>query len=256
MKLIHLTDPHLVAPGERLWGVEPLARFDLALKDIAAFHPDADCVVITGDLTERGDPAAYAALKERLADFSLPTVLMLGNHDDRDAYFSAFADAPRDKHGFAQGVRETEAGTLIFLDTLKPGAGAGAFCEKRRDWLAGALDEAGDAPVFIFMHHPPFDIAMPRLDRIKLEEADAFAALLQDRAIGHIFFGHVHRPVFTMWNGIPCSALPGLGHQVPLTPESVATSYSIEPPLYAVVRLADGRALVHLDAFFHRRPAS
>ena len=30
MKLIHLTDLHLVPPGETLWGLDPFARLDAA----------------------------------------------------------------------------------------------------------------------------------------------------------------------------------------------------------------------------------
>ena len=63
MKLIHLTDLHLMPPGELLWGLDPFARFDAALVDIAAHHADADLCVITGDLTEKGDVAAYELLR-------------------------------------------------------------------------------------------------------------------------------------------------------------------------------------------------
>ena len=33
------------------------------------------------------------------------------------------------------------------------------------------------------------------------------------------------------------------------------TVYSDEPPMYAVVTVAEGMMLVHSDAFLHRRPA-
>ncbi len=90
MKLIHITDIHLVPPGQTLWGLDPFARFDAALDDIATHHGDADFCVITGDLTERGDITAYALLKERLACFPLATHLILGNHDDRAQYRNVF----------------------------------------------------------------------------------------------------------------------------------------------------------------------
>ena len=67
MKIIHITDLHLMPRGETLWGLDPFARLDAALTDIAAHHADADLCVITGDLTEKGDVAAYEMLKQRLA---------------------------------------------------------------------------------------------------------------------------------------------------------------------------------------------
>lgn len=65
------------------------------------------------------------------------------------------------------------------------------------------------------MHHPPFDIGIPSLDRIKLDGTEAFAAVLCESAdIRHLFLGHVHRPVSGSWRGIPFSALPGTNHQI------------------------------------------
>ena len=79
------------------------------------------------------------------------------------------------------------------------------------------------------MHHPPFDIGLPYMDRIKLDEAVTFGKLIANyKNIRHIF-GHVHRAVFLKWKGITCSACPGINHQVPLVSGSVSTNYSIEP---------------------------
>ena len=71
MKLIHLTDLHLGPVGEELWGLDPYARADAMLSDIADRHADAALCVITGDLADKGDPCAYAWLRDRLAAFPL-----------------------------------------------------------------------------------------------------------------------------------------------------------------------------------------
>ncbi len=117
MKIIHLTDLHLVPPGEKLWGLDPFARFDAALNDIAAHHADAGLVAITGDLAERGETAAYELLRDRLSRFPLPVRLMLGNHDDRANYLQVFGGA--DASGHVQGALELGGAALLFLDTLK-----------------------------------------------------------------------------------------------------------------------------------------
>ena len=105
------------------------------------------------------------------------------------------------------------------------------------------------------MHHPPFDIGLPYMDRIKLDEAVTFGKLIANyKNIRHIFFGHVHRAVFLKWQGITCSACPGINHQVPLVSGSVSTNYSIEPPMYAVIELLDGDVRVNLDAYQDRQP--
>lgn len=254
MKLIHMSDLHLVPPGERLWGLDPLDRFTAALRDIARNQRDADLCVITGDLADRGEPEAYAALRAALENFPVPTVLLLGAHDNRDAFFAAFPDAPR-PHGFAQSSRIIDGCRLLFLDTLDPGSEAGAFCEDRQAWLREALDGSDDLPVYIFAHHPPFEIRVPLADETRLTPAPGLRDLLAECPVHHIFFGHVHRPVFCTWQGILCSGVPGLAHQLPLVASSVAAPFSVEPPLYAIAHIGADDTIIHYDAFMHRYSA-
>jgi len=83
LKMIHLTDTHLVEKGTRLYGLDPYERLKLAIKDINGSHKDADCAVITGDLTNWGTPEEYKDLAEILSHLQLPLHLLLGNHDNR-----------------------------------------------------------------------------------------------------------------------------------------------------------------------------
>lgn len=255
MKLIHLTDLHLVAPGQRLWGLDPFARFDAALNDIAAHHADARFCAITGDLAERGELAAYELLKDRLARFPIETHLILGNHDDRANYLSVFGNPDSSSH--VQHAMARDGAVWLFLDTLKgPPSSAGLYDAPRRAWLATELDKSKDLPVYLFMHHPPFDIGHALMDLIKLDDGQEFAGLLKGHDIRHIFFGHAHRTISGIWRGIPFSALPSLNHQLPLVGASVATVYSDEPPMYAAVLIGNGTTIVHSDAYLHRSPAS
>ncbi|MEM7426290.1 MAG: phosphodiesterase [Pseudomonadota bacterium] len=253
MKFVHITDPHLVPPGELLWGLDTFERLDACLADIAEFHGDAEFCFISGDLTDRGDAAAYQGLRQRLEAFPIPVYLTLGNHDERESYFSAFPNAPDDGNGFAQQIADTSAGRFILMDTLgEPGSSEGRYCAARMAWLKGQLAGAG-GDIYIVMHHPPLDIGVPYMDRIKLREHDEFAGLAAgDARIRHIFFGHVHRMVFGTWNGIAYSALPGLSHQVPLVRGSVAHNYSQEPPMYAVVTLVENQITINADGFWDR----
>ena len=256
MKFIHFTDLHLVPPGEKLWGLDPVERFEACLADIERHHPDAAFCAISGDLAERGEVEAYQYLKDRLARFSLPTYLMLGNHDDRSNFRQVFADHPLDHDGFVQQSRADHGGVFLFLDTLKgPPSSAGLYSPERREWLKRALDEAAGHPVFLFMHHPPFSIAHELMDRIMLDDPEEFAALLQGHLVKHIFFGHGHRAVSGVWRGISFSALPSLNHQLPLVAGAVDTVYSHEPPAYGVVHVTGEGIIIHNDAFLDRGPA-
>ncbi len=256
MKFLHMSDFHLTAPGSGLWGLDPHDRVARCLDDAARWHGDAAFCVITGDLAAAGDSRAYAWLAERLEAFPIPTFLLAGNHDDREALSAAFPGIPRDGHGFLQYAHQTPDGLFLFLDTVKGPVSEGAYCAARRAWLAGQLEAARDRPVWLFMHHPPFDIGIPQMDRLKLEEPEAFAAVIDGHPrIRHIFFGHVHRAAFVHWRGIPCTSLPATGHQVPLVRASVGTPYSLEPAMLGVVLIGADQTTVHFDACLDRAPA-
>lgn len=252
MKFIHLTDPHLVAPGEPLHGLDPYANLLACVAAIRARHPDAAFCVLTGDLVDNGDPRAYRGAREALAALPMPVHVIPGNHDDRTALREAFADAVLDENGFVQQVIEREGARFVLLDTLEPGMGsAGAFCEQRATWLAARLAEAGDAPVYLFMHHPPFPVGIASMDRIGLLDPQHFVRAIDGvRSVRHIFFGHIHRPVSGHWRGISFSTLYGTNHQVLLDlhePRYIA--FTAEPPSYAVVLLDGDRLVVHNEPF-------
>ena len=255
MKIIHLTDLHLPPPGKMLWGLDPYARLESALADIETLHADADLCVISGDLTDKGVPEAYTWLADRLERFPIKTIPMLGNHDDRETAKRMLPGLPVDANGFVQGAVDVPAGRLLFLDTFKGGTSAGQYCAARQEWLRSELAATG-SPVWIFMHHPPFDVGIPYMDRIKLDEDEAFGDLIEGTTVRHIFFGHIHRACFVHWRGISCSSLPSLVHQVPLDRPALGTSYSIEPPMYGVIILSTDGMIVHADAWADRNPAA
>ena len=86
MKFIHITDLHLVAPDTLLHGLNPEHRFSSCIDNINEHHGDAECVVITGDLADAGETAAYQLLAKELERCNLPCHLLMGNHDHRDVF--------------------------------------------------------------------------------------------------------------------------------------------------------------------------
>ncbi len=254
MKIIQISDTHLVAPGRLLYGLDPRERLERCIEDINRTQADAALCILTGDLCDAGEPEAYRALRSCLKGLALPYRLMIGNHDDREAFAAAFPEVPRDPNGFIQSVVDCAAGRLLLLDTVEAGDHAGHYCALRADWLGAQLDAAADQPAYLFLHHPPFEIAIPCLDDIRIKDPAAFARALAGRSnLRHIFFGHVHRPVSGSWRAIPFSALRSTAHQVPL--EMGATAHLDgrmevpkvnEPGGYAVILIDAERVIVHL----------
>jgi 3',5'-cyclic AMP phosphodiesterase CpdA len=258
MKLIHITDTHLVGSSQTLYGLNPRARLAACIADINRHHPDADLCVITGDLTHWGESDAYRNLRDCLAELALPLRLVVGNHDDRAELRRVFPDTPVDDLGFIQSGLDTAAGRLLFLDTIQAGTHAGRYCPQRQDWLQRELENASDQPVYLFMHHPPFPVGLPSLDVIGIPKADAEALgeLLETHgAVRHIFFGHVHRPISGQWRGISFSTLRATNHQVWLDFQALDdVPGSHEPPAYAVVFIEADRVVVHNHDYLDASP--
>lgn len=245
IKLIHITDPHLPYPGTLLHGLDPHRNLDACLRHVERYHDDAHLIVVSGDLTENGDVAAYTALEDRLADIRPPMRLMLGNHDDRATFRTIFPGAFDNSH-FLQSVTSTDEGVVVTLDTLEQGRVEGHLCAERLAWLDARLSEASVRPVFLFLHHPPFDIQVPSLDSSRLMESEGLLAVLRRHGnVRYIFAGHVHRQVSGLWHGIPFSTLPGTSHQSAATFGGGGFAISFEPPAYSVIFLNQTSVTIH-----------
>lgn len=252
LKFIHLTDTHLVASGQALYGVDPAWRLRQAIDSIHREQPDAAFVIVTGDLAHWGEPAAYAALREELARLAMPVRLLIGNHDDRGHFLNAFADTPTIEGGYVQYAFTAGGIRHVVLDSNEPGVPWGQFCAARARWLERELSASGDLPVHLFIHHPPFAVGIGSMDRISLREPGALReVLMAHRArIRHLFFGHLHRPLAGSWLGIPVSTVRGTNHQVALfLDDSERIGGSFEPPQYAVVLADHEQTIVHLHDF-------
>ena len=115
---LHFTDPHLPPPGETVLGGDSGPALAAALADAAERHGPggplpAAFAAITGDLVRDGEPAAYVRLREALDGLPWPVHLLLGNHDNRDAFRGAFPDAPVDAAGLAQQAFATPSRTCL-----------------------------------------------------------------------------------------------------------------------------------------------
>jgi 3',5'-cyclic AMP phosphodiesterase CpdA len=72
MKIIQITDIHLVDRGKRLHGLDPTQRLEACIANINAKNPDADLCVLTGDLAHNGTIGAYENLRDLLRNLSIP----------------------------------------------------------------------------------------------------------------------------------------------------------------------------------------
>ena len=259
MKFIHLTDSHLVAPPQKLFGIDPAARLQAAIESINTYHSDAELCLVTGDLTHWGEQKAFQHFNQLMNGLKCPWTAIPGNHDVRSEMRSALPNTESDANGFIQFERSVTAGRFICLDTLDEGHPTGLLCEARLEGLRLMLGKAHyeGKDVYLFMHHAPLKIGIAALDRIRLANADAFHAVLSDfDNIRHIFFGHLHRSCHGSWHGIPFSSLKATAHQSAflMDPDLPLTS-SLELPNYAVVLAGSDSVVIHDHSYMEEDKA-
>ncbi len=255
MKIVQLSDLHLTAGGEPLFGSSPRERLELAIDSILQSHADADFCLLTGDLADAGSDAAYAALADALRRLPMPAHLLPGNHDSRAALRRQFPQLPADGD-FMQAAIDTPAGRFLLLDTVEAGAPWGSYCAERQEWLARQLAAAGDLPLYVAIHHPPLALGIPSMDQFALRDAEAFWAVIAPyRAhIRHLFFGHLHRPIGGSWRGIPFSCISSPNHQVALDLKMLRgddVPGCREPAGYAAILIDAENVIVHHQQLFN-----
>lgn len=253
MLIAQMTDIHI--------GFEPDAKPEelnrqrfRAVLDRVQKQPNAiDLLLLTGDITDRGDAESFEKTAALVKALDLRTMVLVGNHDTREGLLAAFPDTATDENGFVQSAFVRDGLLVVLLDTLEPGRHGGAFCEKRRDWLKGVLEAHPNERVVIFMHHPP---VISQIQWMDPAPQDPWMSRLAEAVAGHesrieaMHCGHLHRQLNARFHGIPVCVTPSVAPLVSmdLRPISGDTADSralitTEDPTYALHHW-DGSTLV------------
>ncbi len=254
LRIAHLSDTHVTAPSERLCGLHTPTLLRRALEAVARGEAGGpvDAIVITGDLTHRGEPAAYDEFRRCLDGVTIPVYLGIGNHDRRAAFREAFGGEARYGRGdFVQyAVEDFPGHRLVMLDTAIDGAPAGRLCPARLDWLDRALAADPRTPTLVFLHHPPFRCHIPPLDAIGLDGIEGLAEVIaRHPQVTSLHAGHVHRTMSGRLGPVPAVTVPSTCHQSALDLAAPELVVSYEPPGFGLILADDDQILCHTVAF-------
>lgn len=214
-----LSDTHIPAnPEEEYRGFRPVANLKKALPKLLAYAPDG--TLINGDVARlvgaREDYDAVKALVEPLTS-RMAVVLGMGNHDDRENFFSVFSgagDSPL--KGRHVAVVDAKPVRFVVLDLLMRVQGsngkpativAGLLGTAQRAWLERFLATSDATPTILFVHHPPDDADGNLLDSDRL-----LRMVAPVRKVKAIVFGHSHVYSFDQVNGIHLINIPAMGY--------------------------------------------
>jgi 3',5'-cyclic AMP phosphodiesterase CpdA len=193
--ILQISDTHIVPEGAlvsgRLDTADALARIVARVASIRDQIAPIDGVLVSGDLSDDGSAESYARFKALIAPLNLPVHVIPGNHDAREPMRAAFADQ-LPASGPLNWIHSIGDIRLIGLDTLVEGQGLGTLATESLTFLESALSQAGDMPVLLALHHPPFRCGITFMDDIGLNNRkdlrdiiEGFSGTLR-MACGHI----------------------------------------------------------------------
>lgn len=207
--IVHIADTHLRG-GNALLGdrfdTERTLEATMAQVERLGVRPDA--IVFAGDLTEDGEPEAYARLREIVEPVAehlgAPVIWVAGNHDERPEMRRGLlglapTQEPIDTVWDLGGLR------LIALDTSVPGWHHGELATSQLAWLRKELETPAPHGTILAMHHPPLPTHLAFFDILELREQPSLAEVLRGSDVRAILAGHLHYSTHGTFAGIPVS---------------------------------------------------
>lgn len=262
--LLHLSDTHLRAGDSRIWdavsGAEHLAR---ALSVIEASGVAPDAIVVTGDLVDLGERAAYADLRAMIEPFAArldaAVVWVMGNHDDRAAFRAELWDDHSADLRPIDRVDEFDGLRIVTLDTSVPGHHHGELSDAQLVWLTEVLATPAPLGTILAMHHPPVPSVLALAATVELHDQRRLAGVVRGTDVRAIIAGHLHYSTFATFAGIPVSVASSTCYAQDLTvpvggtrPQDGAQSYNLvhvfdDTVVHSVVSVDVPRVMEYTD---------
>jgi 3',5'-cyclic-AMP phosphodiesterase len=242
----HVSDPHLLADRLQYGTVDTGAGLARALERLSRLEPPPRAIVFTGDLADRGEPRAYARLREIVEPVAermgARVVWVMGNHDDRAAYAAELFGEQADDSTTQDRVHDVDGLRIISLDTSVPRYHHGELTDAQLDWLRDILATPAPHGTLLALHHPPIPVpTVPVAQIIELLDQHRLAAVLAGTDVRAIIGGHFHFSSYSTFAGIPVSV-------------AAATCYTMDPaPDARFVSGVDGHQAVTMMHLYDDR---
>ena len=215
-----LSDTHIAADRAAInRDVNMTDHLEAAVKGVRALASrpagvfvNGDCALLKG-LAE--DYATFSSLITPLREAGLPLHLTLGNHDDREVFWTALKNARPAAPPLASrhvSIVEGARANWFLLDSLdEVNKTPGILGEEQRAWLAKALDAHAAKPALVMVHHNPIPSAPGKKTGL-IDTEELLAILLPRRHVKALFFGHTHTWRFAEQDGLHLVNLPAVAY--------------------------------------------
>ncbi|WP_374971141.1 metallophosphoesterase [Terrabacter sp. BE26] len=213
--LAHLSDPHLIAGEDLLAGrIDTRQQLQKALDRVEASGERIDALVVSGDVTDRGDVAAYELFRDMVAPvverLGCALVVTGGNHDERRPMARVLhgidTDAPQDQATDVRGLR------IIAMDSAVPGYHHGGFSDDQFDWLTEELAHPASHGTILVVHHAPIVYRSPVMQLLDFDGVERLRQVVEDSDVRAVLSGHLHVTSFGTLGRVPVLVAGGVSY--------------------------------------------
>ncbi|MDZ7645107.1 MAG: phosphodiesterase [Woeseiaceae bacterium] len=243
VRVLQITDPHLFANAAgSLRGAVTDESLRRVLRHVRASGWPADLVAMTGDIIQDDTAEAYERFRGHFEPLGLPVHCVPGNHDVRALMRAALADPPF----YYCGTHEQDGWLIAGIDSCMEGSAGGRVAADEADRLMALLASTAARHVLVCLHHPPLPLGSRWLDRVGLDDSDAFLRrIAADGKVRGCLFGHVHQAFEGAYGDMRIIGTPSTCRQ--FLPGSDDFAVDDRPPAYRRVALgADGAITTEL----------
>ncbi len=207
--IAHVSDTHLLGGGRHLYGaVDTDAHVARAFAQLERSGANPEAIVVTGDLTDLGEPDAYLRLKALVepaaARMGSRVIWVMGNHDEREPFSGILLGeepntAPQDRVYDVDGLR------VIALDSTVPGYHHGDLDAAQLDWLRAELATPAPHGTLLALHHPPLPSPIELMAILELDHQAELAEVVRGSDVRAVLAGHLHYSTTGTFAGVPVS---------------------------------------------------
>ena len=182
MKIAHISDIHAN------FGTDFNEKiFDKATKLLN--KQEADLIFISGDLTTEGLLPEYKFAQEKLKQINGKTVIVPGNHDERNLGYKLFPEF----FGKSSVIQDYDEITLVSLASSEPDKDNGRLGRNRHKLIEKGIKENNNLTVIGFHHHL---IPVPNSGRETniIDDAGETLDIILQNNVPLVLMGHRHVP--------------------------------------------------------------
>lgn len=231
-----MSDLHLTAHKNEIWGVNTYMQFEKALHAIRTIEK-VDCIIVTGDIADDGKAETYLYADKLFKDLGIRTFWCYGNHDNVStmqncalSFVQVCNEAVLDNHRFVfvNSVLKDE-------ENLNKNCSKGYIAVNEIQRLKNIINYRTDLPIIIAMHHPSIEPGGWLSNKI-LTNRCHFNEIVTCANVKCVLFGHIHSFMMKKHNEVIFTAS-----------SSTAFAFDKELKRYEIAKGNEGFSQIKID---------